>query len=135
MAQRTSFVLNFIRTTTTYSPPEGRFCKINLDIVGPLLPSNGYCYLLTAIDRFIRYVAAVPMKDATTMSVVYAFLHGYVSHFGIPQTVMTDRGAQFKSSMFCQLLNFLNCVRKRTTSYHAQCNGLIENFHPRLKDA
>jgi len=66
---------------------ESRFCEINLDIVGPLPPS----YLLTAIDRFTRYVTAVPMKDATTMSVIYAYLHGYVSHFGTPQIVVLDR--------------------------------------------
>ena len=32
----------------------------------------------------------------------------------------------------------MQCIgakQNRTTSYHPQCNGLIENFHQRLKDA
>ena len=74
------------------------------------------------------------MKDATTESVVYAFLHGYVSHL-VPGSVTTDRGSQFKSGMRSQLLSFLGCLRKRTTSFYPQCIGLIENFHRRLKDA
>ena len=49
--------------------------------------------------------------------------------------VTTDRGSQFESGMCSQLLSFLGCLRKRTTSFHPQCNGLIENFHRRLKDA
>ena len=47
----------------------------------------------------------------------------------------TDRGSQFESGMWSQLLSFLGCLRKRTTIFHPQCNGLIENFHRRLKDA
>ena len=124
-----------IATPQSYRLPESRFRDINLDIVGPLPESNGFCYLLTVIGRYTRYVTAVPMKDATTESVVYAFLRGYVSHFGVPGSVTTDRGSQFESGMWSQLLSFLGCLRKRTTSFHPQCNGLIENFHRRLKDA
>ena len=69
------------------------------------------------------------MKDANTVSVIYAFLHGYVTHFGVPSIAITDRGVQFQFSMWSQLMTFLACVRKRTTSFHAQCNRLIENFH------
>ena len=82
-----------------------------------------------------RYVSAIPMKDSSSISVVNAFLHGYVSHFGVPATVTTDRGAQFESNLWTQLMQCIGAKRNRTTSYHPQCNGLIENFHRRLKDA
>ena len=96
-----------------------------MDIVGPLPPSNGYKYLLTAIDRFTRFLTAVPMRDCTAQSVVDTFLHGYVAYFGVPKVIITDRGAQFDSFLFTGLLQFLGCQRHRTASYHPQSNGLV----------
>ena len=36
--------------------PSRRFTKVNLDIVGPLPPSQGFRYLLTMIDRNTRWI-------------------------------------------------------------------------------
>ena len=83
-----------------YALPTARFQEINMDIVGPLPPSNGYKYLLTAIDRLTIFLTAVPMKDCTAQSVVDAFLHGYVAYFGVPKVIIPDRGAQFDSFLF-----------------------------------
>ena len=82
--QKSKITRHNIAPLQSYRLPESRFRDINLDIVGPLPEPNGFCYLLSAIDRYTRYVTVVPMKYATTESVVYAFLHGYVSHFGVP---------------------------------------------------
>ena len=120
-----------------YAVPTARFQEINMDIVCPLPPSNsnGYKYLLTAIDRFTRFLTAVPMRDCTAQSVVDAFLHGYVAYFGVPKVIITDSGAQFDSFLFTGLLQFLGCQRHRTTSYHPRSNGLVENAQRRLKAA
>ena len=118
-----------------YALPTARFQEINMDIVGPLPPSNGFKYLLTAIDRFTRFLTAVPMRDCTAQSVVDAFLHGYVAYFGVPKIIITHRGAQFNSFLFTDLLQFLGCQRHRPTNYHPQSNGLVENAHRRLKEA
>ena len=40
----------------------------NIDIIGPLPPSQGNRYLLTMVDRFSRWPEVVPMKDAITNS-------------------------------------------------------------------
>ena len=106
-----------------------------MDIVGPLPPFNDYQYLFTAIDRFTRFLTAVPMKDCTAQYVVDAFLHGYVTYFGGPKVIITDRGIQFDSFLFTGLLQFSGCQRHRTTSYHPQSSGLVENAHRKLKVA
>lgn len=36
-------------------PPSTRFDKLQIDLVGPLPPSHGQCYILTCIDRFTRW--------------------------------------------------------------------------------
>ena len=89
---------------------------------------------MTIIDRYTRYVSVIPTKNSSSTS-VDSLLHGYVLHFGVPTTVTTDRGAQFISNIWTQLIQRLGAKRHRTTSYHPQCNGLIENSHRRLKDS
>ena len=74
----------------SYALPTARFQEIDMDIVGPLPPSNGYKYLLTAIDRFTRFLTAVPIKDCTAQSVIDAFLHSYIAYFGVPKVIITD---------------------------------------------
>uniref|UniRef100_A0A1X7U8S6 Integrase catalytic domain-containing protein n=1 Tax=Amphimedon queenslandica TaxID=400682 RepID=A0A1X7U8S6_AMPQE len=60
-------------------------------------------------------------------------LVGY--HIGVPSTVTTNRGSQFKSSFVAQLTRLLGIVKCGTTAYHSQANGMIERFHCQLKAA
>nr|VZI23734.1 unnamed protein product [Spirometra erinaceieuropaei] len=73
----------------------------------------------------------VPMTCAET--VAKAFLTHWVSNFGVPATVTSDRGSQFESPLFRELTCLLGTNRIRTTAYHPQANGLVERFHRQLK--
>ncbi|CAK1579888.1 unnamed protein product [Parnassius mnemosyne] len=90
---------------------------------------------MTAVDRFTRWTEAVPLKDITAESVAKAFLSGWIARFGCPTDIVTDRGRQFESALFAQLSRFIGFKHRRTTSYHPQCNGLVERFHRQLKTA
>ncbi|CAH8493417.1 unnamed protein product [Dicrocoelium dendriticum] len=122
------------------SSPLGRFpqvsarlAHVHLDIVGPLAPSRGMVYILTMIDQYTRWPEAVPIPDVSADNLMRAFVERWVASHGCPATVTTDRGPQFESSTFSDLLKVLGCQRIRTTAYHPQFNGMVERFHRQLK--
>ena len=106
---------------------------VHIDSVGPLPPSKGSTYLLTCIDRFTCWPEAIPITNCTAQTVAEAFVGGWISRFGTPSTITTDRGRQFESALWSQLTQLLGSKRIRTTSYHPIANGLIERFHRQIK--
>ena len=114
--------------------PNRRFAHLHADLT-KMPDSNGYCYLLTIIDRFTRWPAAIPLKDTTTESVIDALTHNWIASFGVPKAITTDRGSQFTSTLWEQLCNTWGIEVHLTTSYHPEANGLVERFHRRLKES
>lgn len=117
----------------TFSESDARFTNIHLDLVGPLPTCHGYSYLLTIVDRFSRWPTAIPVKDTTAVTVAKAILCDWISIFGTPKVVTTDRGAQFQSCLFREFTELLGAKHIRTTTYHPCVNGLVERFHRTLK--
>ena len=117
-----------------FAIPSRRFEHVNVDIV-TLPPSNGYRHLLTAVDRFTRWPVAIPLRDISAESVSEAFAYGWVSSFGVPSSITTDRGSQFSSSIWTQLMSSWGVTSHFTTAYHPEANGLVERMHRRLKES
>ena len=132
--QRSKITRHVVPLIGNFEVPSRRFSHLNADIV-TMPVSNGFKHFFTIVDRFTRWPAAIPIKDMTTESVVDAFLHGWISMFGIPEAITTDRGTQFTSAVWQQLLSTWGIKNLQTTAYHPEANGLVERLHRRLKES
>ncbi|GBN19871.1 Transposon Tf2-11 polyprotein [Araneus ventricosus] len=119
----------------TFALPDARFAHIHIDFIGPLPPSDGNQFCMTIIDRFTRWPEVIPTPDMTAETTARALMHGWISRFGCPATITTDRGTNFQSNLFRELTRMLGCNKIRSTSYHPQANGIIERLHRHLKSA
>jgi transposase InsO family protein len=116
--------------------PRARFQHVHVDLVGPLpVSTTGRSYLMTIIDRTSRWPEAVVLPDITAETCTDAFVHAWVTRFGVPHTVTTDRGTQFTSATWACLACALGFKHVLTTAYHPQANGMVERLHRQIKEA
>ena len=113
--------------------PSDRFRSLHVDLVGPLPESHGMTYLFTVIDRFTRWPEAVPLPDAQASTCATALLHHWVTRFGVPEDITSDRGRQFTSALWTQLNHLLGINANTTTAHHPQANGMVGRLHLQLK--
>jgi len=110
----------------------GKFNEIHVDLVGPLPLSRGYKYVLTVVDRLTRWPVAVPLPDITPATCARGLLEGWIQNYGVPTSLVTDRGQQFTGDLWRELMEILGTTHTNRTSYHS--NWMEERFRRQLKD-
>lgn len=93
---------------------------------------------MTIIDRFFCWAEGPypgPLSSITAEAIAEAFFAQWIARFGVPTTILTDQGRQFKSSLFKALSALLDIKKLRTSAYHPQSNGKLERWHRTLKTA
>ncbi|GFX44086.1 gag-pol polyprotein [Trichonephila clavipes] len=109
--------------------------QIDYDCIAETQQTDQELHTLIASGTSLKLKKAQPLKDITAETVAEAFFSSWVSRFGTPAILTTDRGRQFESSLFKALSKLLGAQKCRTTGYHPQANGMIEELHRPLKSA
>ena len=107
--------------------------RISVDITGPHPRSSRQNqYILTCVDHFSKWAEAVPLTNHTAVTVARALMTHVFSRFGAPLQLLTDRGSEFQSELFSQLMKWMEIDKLRTTAYQPSTNGAVERFHRTL---
>ncbi len=116
-------------------PATKPFQQISVDIVGPLMMGKTRNrYIVTMIDKFSRFAMMEPVRDIRAISVIKA-IDKWIATFGPPESILSDNGSQFISSIYSNyMLNHGDVKRRYAATYHPECNGQIERLHRWLKE-
>ncbi len=71
---------------------------------------------------------AIPLSETSTAACAKALTFTWISRFGVPETITSDRGPQFTSNLWFQLCEILNISHKQTTAYHPESNSSRTRF-------
>lgn len=108
--------------------------RIHIDIVSPLPRSqSGKRYILTVQCSFTKWADAfaIPNQRATTCARV--LVKNWVCRYGVPDSKHSDQGRNFECQVFEEMWHLLEINKTRSTAYHPEGNGQIENLHKTLK--
>ena len=80
-------------------------------------------------DHFTKYVLAYVTPNKTAKTIAKFLYQGYISIFGAPARILSDRGANFMSSVIDEMCKILGVKKLQTMPYHPQTNGLVDRLH------
>ena len=118
--------------------PEKPWQDISLDFIVGLPPSvrMGVVYdaILVVVDRFSKMVRYIPTtKDVDAPGVGILITDHILSKFGVPKSIVSDRGSIFTSSFWESLCFYLATRRCLSTAFHPQTDGQTERMNQTLE--
>ena len=102
------------------------FRTIHIDHKGPTHPtsaSNVHCLLIA--DAFARFLMVYPVRNTTALATITA-VEKWILHFGIPHSIIHDRGTAFINTEFINWIKELGITLRPRTAYSPWTNGKIE---------
>ncbi|XP_055814478.1 uncharacterized protein LOC129884157 [Solanum dulcamara] len=126
---------DFVRVPPNELNVMGSPWPLPLYIIGPIEPpsSNRRCFILVAIDYFIKWVEASTYK-VVTKKVVENFVHSnIICQFGIPESIITDKEANLNSDLMKESCEWFNIAHRNSTTYRPQMNGAVEAANKNIK--
>ena len=79
--------------------------------------------------QFTKHVLAYVTPNQTAKTIAKYLYQGYISIFGTPARILSDKGANFMSSVIDEMCKILSMKKLQTMPYHPQTNRLVERSH------
>ena len=108
--------------------PSGPWQDLAIDLLGPL-PSGES--VLVIVDYFSRYYEVEIMRSTTSEKVIECLEKIFTTH-GLPQSLRSDNGPQFRSEVFERYLVDNGIEHRKTTPLWPQANGEVERQNKSL---
>ncbi len=120
------------RPSLTPIPVGGPFHRVAVDILQLPLTANGNRYVAVFMDYLTKWPEAYAIPDQKSETIAKLFVENIVCRHGIPEELLSDRGANFLSSLMQEICRLLGVKKINTSGYHPQTDGLVEKFNSTL---
>ena len=112
--------------------------NVTMDFITGLPPSkdNGQVYdlILVIIDRFTKIARYLPVrKTIDAPELASTLIRTWVKDFGLPDSIVSDRGSVFTAKFWSSLCYHLKIKRKLSTAFHPQTDGQTERQNQTLE--
>ena len=125
------------RTKATTSAPTGKMMTpplprrplqdLAIDFVGPLKASNHYDMFLTCTCRLSGFTQIIPvLQKDTAEKTATRFFNGWLSTFGAPRSILSDRDKTWTSHFWTALMKKLAIDFHMSSAFHPQADGRSE---------
>lgn len=105
--------------------PDGPWQELGIDLCGPFPTGEN---LLVVTDYYTRWMEVAVIKSTTTTTVINN-LEPLFARFGLPVTVVTDNGPQFRGAEFSDYMTTHGIQHRRVTPYWPQANGQVSELY------
>ena len=85
--------------------------------------------VLVIQDHFMKHVLAYLNPNQTAKAIAKFLYQGNIFVFGALARLLSDRGANFMSSVIEEMCKILGIKKLQTMPYHPHTNGLVETSH------
>jgi len=114
--------------------PEKPWTHISMDFITKLPLAQGYDSILVVCDRMTKMAYFVPTTEKTLVEgVARLFWNNIWKLHGLPESIITDRGAQFTAGIMKELNQMLGIDTKLSTAYYPQTDGQTERMNQDLE--
>ena len=106
-----------------------------MDMITDLPPSHGYDSILSVVDHGLtKGIILIPTdKTVTHEQVGVLLIDNLYKRFGLPDSMISDRGPQFAAKAFQEMLRMLGVKSNLTTAYRPQSDGSTERFNQEIE--
>ena len=107
--------------------PDRPWRSIEIDFLCGLPESKKYTVIMVVVDRFSKMIHLIPFKNIPTAEeTAEAFLKNIFRIHGLPSDIYSDRGTQFTSALWTEIMEKLRIAPKIATTDHHETVGQVE---------
>ena len=113
-------------------PVGGPFHRVGVDVLQLPVTHGGNRYVVCFVDYLTKWAEAFPTSDQKADTIARLFVEHVVCRHGVPEQLLSDRGANFLSDLIRGVCDILGVKKINTSGYHPQTDGLVEKFNSTL---
>jgi len=104
------------------------------DFITKLPIAQGYDSILVVVDRLTKMVHFIPTTEKTSVEgLARLFRDNVWKLYGLPKSIISDRGPQFAAGLMRELNQMLGIESKMLTAFHPQIDGQTERVNQELE--